>query len=59
MLLDVAAARPVLAALLARDERRLGAPVRGLPGTEIPATTWRALDPDGRTVGDVDEPADL
>lgn len=59
MLLDVAAARPVLAALLARDERRLGAPVSGLPGTEIPATSWRVLDPDGLTLRDVDEPADL
>ncbi len=59
MALDVAAARPVLAALLAAGERRLGALVRALPGTEIRAATWRLLDPDGRTLRDVDEPADL
>ena len=47
------------AALLTEHRRAL----RGLPARVasivIPAATWRALDPDGRTLRDVDAPGDL
>jgi molybdopterin-guanine dinucleotide biosynthesis protein A len=53
---------PALAAadvLLADGERRLRALVEALATTVIPETTWRALDPYGMTVRDIDTPADL
>jgi molybdenum cofactor guanylyltransferase len=40
-------------------ERRLRALVEALGATVIPEATWRPLDPDGRSLRDVDVPADL
>ena len=53
---------PALAAadvLLADGERRLRALIETLETTVIPEPTWRALDPYGMTVRDIDTPADL
>jgi len=53
---------PALAAtdmLLADGERRLRALVDALATTVIPEPTWRALDPYGMTVRDIDTPGDL
>ena len=53
---------PALAAadvLLADGERRLRALIETLETTVIPESTWRALDPYGMTVRDIDTPADL
>jgi molybdenum cofactor guanylyltransferase len=40
-------------------ERRLRALTTTLATTVIPEATWRRLDPDGRSIRDVDTPADL
>lgn len=45
--------------LLASGERRLRALAARLPTEVIPAATWRALDPAGATLRDVDVPEDL
>lgn len=45
--------------LLAAGERRLRALVEALAATVIAESTWRALDPYGMTVRDIDTPADL
>ena len=45
--------------LLADGERRLRALTEELATTVIPEPTWRALDPYGMTVRDIDTPADL
>jgi molybdopterin-guanine dinucleotide biosynthesis protein A len=53
---------PALAAadrLLAGGERRLRALIEALQTQVIPEETWRALDPYGMTVRDIDTPADL
>lgn len=50
---------PAVAALLAEDRRALRGVVAQVPGATIPAEVWRALDPDGRTLRDVDSPEDL
>jgi molybdopterin-guanine dinucleotide biosynthesis protein A len=53
---------PALAAadvLLADGERKLRALIETLDTTAIPEATWRALDPYGMTVRDIDTPADL
>jgi molybdopterin-guanine dinucleotide biosynthesis protein A len=53
---------PALAAaevLLADGERRLRALLDALATTVIPEATWRALDPYGMTVRDIDTPGDL
>ena len=53
---------PALAAadrLTAAGERRLRALAETLPTRSIPEATWRTLDPDARTIRDVDVPADL
>ena len=53
---------PALAAadvLLVDGERRLRALMETLATTVIAETTWRALDPYGMTVRDIDTPADL
>jgi molybdopterin-guanine dinucleotide biosynthesis protein A len=53
---------PALAAvdvLLADGERRLRALPEALATTVIPEPTWRALDPYGMTVRDIDTPVDL
>jgi molybdopterin-guanine dinucleotide biosynthesis protein A len=45
--------------LIDGGERRLRALVEGLTATVIPEDTWRALDPEGRSLRDVDTPGDL
>ena len=43
-------------ALLAENRRSLRALLEALHAITIPATTWRALDPDGHTLDDIDLP---
>lgn len=45
--------------LIATGERRLRALAEGPAVRVIPEPAWRALDPDGLTVRDIDTPADL
>lgn len=45
--------------LIAGGERRLGALPEALTATVVAEAAWRALDPDGRSVRDIDTPADL
>ena len=45
--------------LLAQGERRLGALTDRLPVRVLAEEEWRPLDPDARTLRDVDEPGDL
>jgi molybdopterin-guanine dinucleotide biosynthesis protein A len=45
--------------LLAAERRSLRGLLDALRTTAIPAATWRALDPDGATLRDIDTPADL
>lgn len=52
-------ARAAAGRLLAAGERRLRALVDALDTTVIPEASWRALDPDGRSLRDVDTPDDL
>ncbi len=52
-------ARPAVDALLGRDRRALLALLDTLPTAVVAADSWRALDPRGRTLDDVDTPADL
>ncbi len=54
-----AAATTATRTLLVAGERRLRALSETLATVVIPAPTWRALDPIGATLGDVDTPADL
>lgn len=53
---------PALAAaehLIESGERRLRAVTRTLTTRVIPESQWRAIDPDGLTLRDIDTPADL
>ena len=50
---------PTARALLAGERRSLRALLEAVPHGTLPAAAWRALDPDGRTLRDVDTPADL
>jgi molybdopterin-guanine dinucleotide biosynthesis protein A len=52
-------ARPSIDALLRSDRRALLALLDSLPTAVVPAAAWRALDPAGRTLDDVDTRADL
>ena len=52
-------ARAAAARLVAGGERRLGALIEALATSVIDEPTWRRLDPDGRTLHDVDTPDDL
>jgi molybdenum cofactor guanylyltransferase len=52
-------ARPVAAGLVRSGERRLRTLLDALRVAVIDEPTWRALDPAGRTLFDVDEPDDL
>jgi molybdopterin-guanine dinucleotide biosynthesis protein A len=52
-------ARRTAEQLIAGGERRLRALVEGLATTVIAERTWRALDPEGRSLRDVDTPNDL
>jgi molybdopterin-guanine dinucleotide biosynthesis protein A len=45
--------------LLAAGERRLRGLVDALATTVIAEASWRALDPEGRSLRDVDTPDDL
>ena len=52
-------ARPAVDALLGLDRRALLGLLDALPTAVVPAGAWRAIDPSGRTLDDVDTPADL
>ena len=52
-------ARIAIRRLLETGERRLGAVLDVLEVRVLPAAEWRPDDPDGRTLRDVDTPADL
>jgi molybdopterin-guanine dinucleotide biosynthesis protein A len=52
-------AHAAAARLVATGERRLGALPDALAATVIDEAIWRALDPDGRSMRDIDTPADL
>ncbi len=59
MALRPAIVGPAAAALLAEGRRALrGVPAR-VPSTTVPAAAWHALDPDARTLRDVDTRGDL
>lgn len=51
--------RPAVAACLAGGRRSLRALLESVPSSVVPETDWRALDPLGATLFDVDTPADL
>jgi molybdopterin-guanine dinucleotide biosynthesis protein A len=50
---------PAASELLADGRRALRGLLARVPAAVIPAADWRALDPDGRTLRDVDTPRDL
>jgi molybdopterin-guanine dinucleotide biosynthesis protein A len=52
-------AAPEVAALLAANRRALRGLLAAVPSVVVPAAQWRALDPDGRTLRDIDTPEDL
>jgi molybdopterin-guanine dinucleotide biosynthesis protein A len=52
-------AREAIERLIDTGERRLGALTEQLARTVIAEATWRAVDPEGRTLRDIDTPADL
>ncbi len=52
-------AGPAAEALLAADRRSLRGLLDAVPTVVAPAADWRALDPDGATLRDVDTPGDL
>jgi molybdopterin-guanine dinucleotide biosynthesis protein A len=52
-------AGPAAEALLAADRRSLRGLLDAVPTVFVPAAAWRALDPDGATLRDVDTPGDL
>ncbi len=54
-----AAAVPAIDVLLAADCRSLKALLAALGASSVDASRWQALDPDGRTLRDVDRPEDL
>lgn len=53
------AARRACGEALSAGDRRLRGALEGLATTVVPAVEWRALDPSGRTLVDIDRPADL
>jgi molybdopterin-guanine dinucleotide biosynthesis protein A len=59
MALDVIAARAAAAVVVERGGRSLRDLLRELGAASIPAPDWRALDPAGATIVDIDRPADL
>ena len=50
---------PAGAALIAADRRRLRDLLTVVPSVVVPEAIWRAIDPDGATLRDVDVPGDL
>ena len=59
MALRPARVTPVAAALLGEDRRALRGVLLGTTTAVVPAKAWRALDPDARTLRDVDTRRDL
>ncbi len=59
MAVERGAALAAATGLIAGGERRLGALPEALAATVIAEAAWRVLDPDGRSVRDIDTPADL
>ena len=59
MAVQAAAAGPATLACLADGRRSLRALLDALPATTLPADDWRALDPGGATLRDIDTPDDL
>lgn len=59
MVIRPPAARPVARARLDANRRSLRALLDELRPAVVPASAWRALDPDARTLVDVDTEADL
>jgi molybdopterin-guanine dinucleotide biosynthesis protein A len=59
LVLDRTAALPAMDDLAATGVGRLGALFDVLDIAVIPEAEWRALDPEGRTLRDIDLPADL
>ena len=55
----VAVALAVAERLVESGERRLGALYEAMATSIVPESTWREHDPDGRTLRDIDTPADL
>jgi molybdopterin-guanine dinucleotide biosynthesis protein A len=53
------AARRACGEALAAGDRRLRGALQRLATTVVPAAEWRTLDPSGRTLLDIDRPADL
>ena len=52
-------ARAALERLIESGERRLGSLTDAIPRAVIAEAAWRAVDPEGRTLRDIDSPADL
>ncbi len=59
VVLRVEPARRAAHELLGRGERSLTGLLAALRVTSLDESTWRALDPEGRTFRDVDRPEDL
>ncbi|HSK53076.1 MAG TPA: molybdenum cofactor guanylyltransferase [Clostridia bacterium] len=59
MALRTGAATALVRQLVAERERRLGAVLDRLSVRTLGDGEWRALDPEARTLRDIDEPADL
>jgi molybdopterin-guanine dinucleotide biosynthesis protein A len=59
LVLDRGAAISAASDLVAAGERSLRALVEALDIAVIPEAEWRELDPDGRTLMDIDQPSDL
>jgi molybdopterin-guanine dinucleotide biosynthesis protein A len=59
MAIDIELARLAANALLADDRRSLRALVDALHALVVPAATWRAIDPDARTLDDIDLATDV
>jgi len=59
LVLDRTSALPAAADLIATSVARLRALIEVLDVAVIPEDEWRKLDPEGRTLSDIDLPADL
>jgi molybdopterin-guanine dinucleotide biosynthesis protein A len=59
MAIQAAAAGKATLACLAAGRRSLRALLDAIPATTLPADDWRALDPGGATLRDIDTPDDL
>lgn len=52
-------AGPVAEGLLADDRRSLRGLLESVPSSTVASAVWRAIDPEGRTLRDIDTPGDL